>query len=135
AAGVATLKQVSTGEPSRQANEMGKLLRQKLNALFADRDVDWVAYGEFSGFKLLPNYQGPPPTTDDFIPYGGDVNQLDGPKNTKLLHAFRCGMLLNGIDLPGLAGMTMAAHTEADIDQAVAAVAGTLELLAEEGLV
>jgi glutamate-1-semialdehyde 2,1-aminomutase len=134
AAGVATLQQVSSGEPCWRATAMGKLLRQKLNALFADRDADWVAYGEFSGFKLLPHYQGPQPTTDDFIPYGGDVNQLDGPKDSKLIQAFRRAMLLNGVDLPGLGGMTMATHTEADIEQTVAAVASTLDLLQEEGL-
>jgi hypothetical protein len=43
-------------------------------------------------------------------------------------------MLLHGVDLPGLVMMTMAAHTEADIEQTVAAVAGTLDLLHEDGL-
>jgi glutamate-1-semialdehyde 2,1-aminomutase len=51
-----------------------------------------------------------------------------------LAHAFRQGMLLHGVDLPGLAAMTTAAHTETDIEQTVAAVAGTLDLLREEGL-
>ena len=41
-------------------------------------------------------------------------------------------MLLHGVDLPGLGGMTMAAHSEADLDKTVAAVAGTLEMLHEE---
>jgi len=134
AAGVATLRLVSSGEPCRQATEIARLLRQRLNALFADHEVDWVAYGEFSGFKLLPRYQGTPPTTDDFIPYGGDLQQLHRPADVSLVHAFRRGMLLHGVDLPGLAGMTTAAHTEADVAQAVAAVAGTLDLLKGEGL-
>jgi glutamate-1-semialdehyde 2,1-aminomutase len=134
AAGSATLRLVADGEPCRVANERGRLLRHQLNALFADREVNWVAYGEFSGFKLLPGYQGPQPTTDDFVPYGGDVNQLDGPKDVRLVHAFRRGMLLHGVDLPGLGGMTMSAHTEADIEQTSAAVAATLDLLGAEGL-
>jgi glutamate-1-semialdehyde 2,1-aminomutase len=134
AAGSATLQLVSTGEPCRRANETGRLLRQKLNALFAERGSNWLAYGEFSGFKLLPNYEGPRPGGDDFIPYGGDVQKLDGPKNVRLVHAFRRGMLLHGVDLPGLSGMTTAAHKEADIEQTVQAVAATLELLREEGL-
>jgi glutamate-1-semialdehyde 2,1-aminomutase len=134
AAGVVTLRLVAEGEPCRRANEMGRLLRHKLNALFADHEVDWVAYGEFSGFKLLPHYQGPPPTTDDFIPYGGDLQHLHQPANVPLAHAFRRGMLLHGVDLPGLAGMTTAAHTEDDIGQAVAAVGETVELLKGEGL-
>jgi glutamate-1-semialdehyde 2,1-aminomutase len=135
AAGAATLQLVAGGEPCRRANDLGRQLRQKLNALFAQRGADWVAYGEFSGIKLLPGYQGPRPAGDDFVPYGGSVDRLDGPKNARLVHAFRRGMLLHGVDLPGLGGMTTAAHTEADVEQTVAAVASTLDLLqAESGL-
>jgi len=38
-------------------------------------------------------------------------------------------MLLHGVDVPGLAGMTTAAHTEADVEKTVAAVAGTIEMM------
>ena len=43
-------------------------------------------------------------------------------------------MLLHGVDLPGLGGMTTAAHAEVDVDRTVAAVAGALDLLSGEGL-
>ena len=43
-------------------------------------------------------------------------------------------MLLHGVDLMGMGGMTTAAHTEKDIELTVAAMAGTLDLLREEGL-
>ncbi len=134
AAGVATLQIVADGGPNRRANATAQQLRQRLNALFAERGASWAAYGEFSGVKLLPDYQGPRPTSDDFIPYDGALDKLDGAKNPRLPHAFRQGMLLHGVDLPGLAIMTMASHTEADIEQTIAAVAGTLDLLREEGL-
>ena len=84
AAGIATLQIVADGEPCRRANAAGQQLRQRLNALFAERGDPWVAYGEFSGFKLLPGYQGPRPAGDDFIPYGGALDKLDGPKNARL---------------------------------------------------
>jgi glutamate-1-semialdehyde 2,1-aminomutase len=129
AAGTAALGLVADGEPCRRANAMARLLRQKLNALFMTWGIDWVVYGEFSGFKFLPAYQGPPPVGEDFIPYGGTLEKLDGPKNARLAHAFRRALLLHGIDLPGLGGMTTAAHTEADIDQTVSAVAAALDLL------
>ncbi len=134
AAGVATLRHAATGEPQRKANTTAKLLRQRLNALFQERGVNWVAYGEFSGVKLIPGYSGPRPTGDDFVPYGGDVDKLDGPKDAKLVHAFRRGMLLHGVDTWGLGGMVSAAHSEADVETTVKAVAGTLNLLREEGL-
>jgi glutamate-1-semialdehyde 2,1-aminomutase len=134
AAGVATLQQVATGEPCRCANAVAQLLRLKLNALFMRTNANWVAYGAFSGFRLLPDYRGPRPTRDDFVPYGGDVDKLGGPRDTRLVQAFRRGMLLHGIDLPGLSGMTTAAHREADVELTVGAMAATLELLGEEGL-
>jgi glutamate-1-semialdehyde 2,1-aminomutase len=129
AAGIATLKQVAGGEPCRRANAMAQLLRQRLNDRFTKFAPTWVAYGEFSAFKLLPGYQGPRPAGDDFIPYDGDLEQLDAPKKPDLAHAFRLGMLLHGVDLPGLGGMVMAAHTEKDVVRTVAAVAETLKIL------
>ncbi|HLN29518.1 MAG TPA: aspartate aminotransferase family protein [Gemmataceae bacterium] len=126
AAGIATLRLVASSDPCRHANDMGRLLRQKLNAMFAARKARWVAYGQFSGFKLLPEYLGVLPTGDSFVPYGGNLEQLDAPKNPKLVHAFRRAMLLQGIDLPGLGGMTTAAHTEQDIERTVDAVAAAI---------
>jgi glutamate-1-semialdehyde 2,1-aminomutase len=134
AAGIATLRIVADGTPCQQANDIARLLRQRLNALFAERALPWVAYGEFSGFRLLPGYNGPRPTGDDFIPHGGAIDKLDAPRPARLGQAFRQAMLLHGVDLPGLGGMTTAAHTEADVEATVAAVAGTMGLLAEEKL-
>jgi glutamate-1-semialdehyde 2,1-aminomutase len=134
AAGITTLQLVADGEPGRRANAAARQLRQHLNALLARRGDPWVAYGEFSGFRLLPNYQGPRPDGDDFIPYGGALDKLDGASDRRVAHAFRQGMLLHGVDLPGLAGMTTAAHTEADVEQTIDAVAGTLDMLRAEGL-
>jgi glutamate-1-semialdehyde 2,1-aminomutase len=132
AAGTATLRLVAGGEPGRRANDTARLLRRRLNDLFARRGVPWVAYGEFSGFKLLPNYRGPRLTDDAFIPYGGALDQLQSSPDRRLIHAFRRGMLLHGVDLPGLGGMTTAAHSEADVDHTVTAMAGALDLLDAE---
>ena len=135
AAGIAALGIVADGEPCRIANEAARLLRQGLNQLFTERGWDWVAYGEFSMVRLLPGYSGPHPQGDDFIPYGGSFDRLDGPREVRLIHAFRRGMLLHGVDLPGLGGMTTAAHTAEDVERTVVAVAGTLAALRAEGTV
>jgi glutamate-1-semialdehyde 2,1-aminomutase len=134
AAGTATLRLLANGDPCRRASDVGRLLRQQLNTLFAERGLPWVAYGEFSGFKLVPNYDGAPPITDDFTPYGGDFDKLSAAKNTSLLHAFRCGMLLNGVDPMGFSGLVTAAHTPEDIENTVSAVSKTLDLLRLDGL-
>jgi glutamate-1-semialdehyde 2,1-aminomutase len=133
-AGVATLEIVSTGEPNRRADTIANSLRRQLNAMFEQRGWSWIAYGDFSFFRLLSGYHGPRPDADDFIPYDGDPASLDKPRDTRLIRAFRQGMLLHGVDLPGLGGIAMAAHSEEDVSRTVEAVAGTLELLREESL-
>jgi len=135
AAGVATLKLVATGVPCQRANDLGLLMRRRLNQLFERRGVDWLAYGEFSGFRLLTGYRGPRPQDDGFVPYYGALDRLDSPVPPRLHHAFRAAMLLHGIDLWGLSGMLTAAHSEADVDATVAALDGALDLLRQEGLV
>ncbi len=134
AAGVAALRIVANGEPCRKASEIGLLLRRRLNQLFTGRGASWIAYGEFSMFHLLPDYQGLRSSGDDFIPHNGDLNRLDGPRDMRLIHAVRQGMLLHGVDLFGLGGMTTAAHTEEDVERTVAAMESALDLLREEGL-
>jgi glutamate-1-semialdehyde 2,1-aminomutase len=139
AAGVAALKRVATGDPSKKANEAGRLLRNRLNDLFESRDWPWVAYGDFSMVRIVPGYTGPRPKpaagdNDGFIPFDNDLAQLDGPKNPKQLHAMRQGMLLNGVDLWGTAGMTSCEHSAADVETTVRAVEKTIEALMVEGL-
>jgi len=135
AAGVATLRHVATGEPGRKANANALSLRNQLNALFAAENWPWMVYIDFSMFRLLPNYDGPRPgiastDNDGLIPYGGELEKLDGPRDAKLAAAFRRGMLLNGVDIPGLGGWLSAAHTKEDIDNTVAAVAKTIDEMA-----
>ena len=103
--------------------------------MFQANGIHWLAYGDFSAWYLIPNYEGPRPSDDAFIPYGGSLDKLGAPKDTRLQHAFRAAMLLNGVDLPRLGGMTMAAHTEDDVDRTVEAVAATLEMLRDEGYI
>lgn len=139
AAAIATLKHVATGDPSRQANAMGRLLRNRLNRLFKEKKLSWIAYIDFSMFRLLPNYQGPRPVdaladNDGMIPYGGDLEELEGPRDARLQAAFRRAMLLNGVDLPGFGGWLTAAHTPEDIEKTVQAVDASLEALKSEGV-
>ena len=139
AAGVAALTRVATGEPSRKANEAARRLRNGLNAMFERRGWPWGAYGDFSMVRVVPGYAGPRPRADagdadGFVPYAGDLDRLDGPKDSRLVYAIRQGMLLNGVDWWGLAGMTSCEHTAADVDRTVRAMEATIDLLAAEGM-
>jgi glutamate-1-semialdehyde 2,1-aminomutase len=129
AAGTTALRRVATGQPGAHANRMAALLRRRLNELFAERDLPLCAYGDFSLVHLVLDYRGPRPAGDDFIPYDGSVEKLDGPKDLKKLYAFRQAMLLNGVDLPGKGMFLTCEHTEADVEATVAAVAAAVEMV------
>jgi glutamate-1-semialdehyde 2,1-aminomutase len=130
AAGITTLKRIATGQPCAAANRTASLLRRKLNEMFADRDLPWAAYGDFSLVHLLPDYHGSRPAGDDFLPQPGTVDQLDTPRDPKFKSSFRQAMLLNGVDLPGTGMFTTAEHSEADVEKTVAAVAAAVEVIA-----
>lgn len=134
AAGIAVLQQVADGRPTRQANEMGRLLRTGLNELFVRRNVNWIAYGEFSMLSILPNYDGPRSTDDGFIPYGNQMDKLDTRRDPVLSHAFRCALLLNGVDFFGWRAMLSAAHTHGDIQRTISAFSNAIDLLRKDGL-
>lgn len=133
AAGVTALKRVATGQPTTKANDAAVELRRRFNELFAKRDWPWVSYGDYSLVHLLPDYHGPRPTTDDFVPHNGAVEKLDGDKNAKRTFAFRQAMLLNGVDLPGFGMFLTACHDTADIVKTVQAVGQAIEMLQADG--
>lgn len=133
AAGCAALDVVATGAPCAQANEIARTLRQRLNALFAEVGADWVAYGDFSTIRILPQYDGPRPDRDDFIPCGNEYQRLDGKGDPAFGHAARAALLLGGVDWFGWGGLTSAAHTPADVERTVAAFAQAIDLLRADG--
>lgn len=133
-AGIAALRQLIDGRPNRQANEMGRLLRTGLNELFSRRAVNMVAYGEFSMVSILPNYDGPRPTDDAFIPYENRIERLDCKRDPVLSHAFRCALLLNGVDFFGWRAMLSGTHTPSDVQRTISAFSGAIDLLRQDGL-
>lgn len=139
AAGVAALSRLSDGEACRKANTSACAIRNRLNQMFDANGWPWIAYGDFSVIKVLPNYHGERPPTDasdcdGFIPCDGELNALDGPKSSKLVAAVRQGMLLHGVDWWGLAGMTSCEHTTADVEKTVTAMEQTIAAIQEEGI-
>ncbi len=134
AAGIVMLQQVLTGEPNRAVNRAGRDLRNQLNALFASQNWPWVAYGDFSMVRVVPGYEGPRPApatadNDGTIPYEGDLQKLDGPKNAAMSHTLRQAMLLNGVDWWGFGGMTSSAHTPEIVNRTVEAFAKAIPML------
>ncbi len=135
AAGIAALEIVASGHPTRRANEIAARVRSELNALFTKKSLNWLAYGDFSAIKILPNYDGPAATGDDFLPFGGDWRKLDCKADAVLSQAFRCALLLSGIDWMGWGGSTSAAHDDSDIEKTVEGFATAIDWLRGDGFV
>ncbi|MCU0704013.1 MAG: aminotransferase class III-fold pyridoxal phosphate-dependent enzyme [Fimbriiglobus sp.] len=135
-AGIATLKRIAAGGVCEAANAAARNLRNDLNRMFAANGFQWAAYGDFSMVRVVPGATAPADAghNDGFIPFGNDVNVLDGPKNTKQVMALRQGMLLNGVDWWGFAGMTTCEHSPSDVTTTVTAMQVTLTDMAAEGL-
>lgn len=132
-AGIAALNLVATGEPCDAANTTATALRRELNRVFTEKDARVVAYGDFSATKIHADYDGPRPDADEFIPFHGDWTKLDRTFDKALSHAFRCALLLGGVDWMGWGGSTSLAHTDADIAQTAEAFAQAIDLLREDG--
>jgi glutamate-1-semialdehyde 2,1-aminomutase len=133
AAGVAALDIVATAEPSNKANASAAKLRQSLNQVFAEKSSSLVAYGDFSAVKIRTGFEGTHPTIDGEIPFGGDWRRLDAKPDGRLGHAFRCALLLGGVDWFGWGGSTSLAHSDADISQTAEAFYKAIDLLREDG--
>lgn len=133
AAGCAALDLIANNQPCDAANRTAKELRRRLNTLFAEKHANWCAYGDFSMIHILTNYDGPRPTSDDFIPCDGDYTKLDAKGDPKFLYAFRAALLLGGADWFAWGGMTSSAHTPQDLDTTVAAFDQAIDLLRTDG--
>ncbi len=133
-AGITTLRKVADGQAAEQANRVARQLRIRLNELFARRSVRWVAYGRFSDFYIYPAASDVPEPRDYRWPPGARWHELATAVPAPLRYAFRLGMLLAGVDVPGLRGMSNAAHTEEDVERTVAAVDATLDRLHQAGM-
>jgi glutamate-1-semialdehyde 2,1-aminomutase len=122
AAGIAALRACGSGEPQEHADRLAAALRAGLTKTLAQAGVPGHAYGERSTFHLLLGHAGEPEEADLATLKSAGMS----PELSAELHA---GMLLEGVQLFHGSGFLSAAHTEADVEQTVAAFAATLARL------
>lgn len=130
AAGVATLREVATGEPIETATARADQLRDGLNALFEKISLPASAYGRSSIWKTVLG-ERPRVLDGDFSSYRDDARRLVngwGPAEV----ALRQAMLLNGVDLMRANGFTSSAHQEKDIELTISAFETAIARLRKE---
>lgn len=131
AAGIAALRLIATGEPTKRAQEMADMLIRGINDLLQRRGIPGCAYGRASIFKTFIGQEAPPITRGDFRHATTDAEIL--LRGTPIARDLRKGMLLNGVDLMRVAGFLSAAHTPELVDATVQAFDRTLSRLQQEG--
>jgi glutamate-1-semialdehyde 2,1-aminomutase len=132
AAGIAALKLIATGEPTKRAQEMSDMLISGINQVLAQRGVPGCAYGRASIFKTFIGKEAPRLVRLDFSNLQEDTATL--LQGTPIAKDLRKGMLLNGVDLMRVAGFVSAAHTPEIIAETVQAFDRTITRMQQEGL-
>lgn len=133
AAGIAALEIVAESDACQRANEFAARLREGLNRVLHEEQVDWAVYGTFSGFHIFTNPDHLSLTPADIAAGKYDYRVLKKVDKQTVTH-LRLGMLIHGVEIfswPG--GPTSAVHSDDDLEQTVAAFRSTLRLLGDEG--
>jgi glutamate-1-semialdehyde 2,1-aminomutase len=134
AAGVAALEVVGTTDACARANRYGDELRRRINEVFEEEGVPWAAYGTFSMFHIFTNPDGIAITPTRFDPHQQPVGSLAGNRQAGVVHKLRLAMMVNGVDFSGSpGGLISAAHSDAEIEDTLAALRNSVRMLKQEG--
>ena len=129
AAGVAMLGAIADGEVHRLVDRTAATLRQELAGVWRRLGAPGCVYGDMSTVHYsLEAALTEPPALDT-----RDHRRLQMMAKPDIYHAFRCALLLNGVDICPLHGWTSAVHTDEDVEATVQAFEKALLLLQEDG--
>lgn len=132
AAGTAALSIIESTDACKRANDYAERLRGRLNQIFVEEQVQWAAYGTFSGFHVFTNPMKRAIDPEKFDAASVDWKEIkSNPPGVS--DRLRLAMLINGVDITGWPGGTIsAAHDEADLDKTVDAFRESLRMLRSE---
>ncbi len=132
AAGVATLKQATTGAPQTRADGMAARLRQGIEQILEKHQVAGYAYGDSSIFHIFLEACPGSGTSSRAALGTCDPDVLKGIP-APVIAALQKNMQIRGAKLLSYnGGVTSAAHTEADIDQTLDIFEDTIHTLVQE---
>jgi len=131
-AAIATIDEIVTRNLCESASVMGEHARARINEVFRQQGLDWVAYGRFSSFHILPG-----------VPEHLDVKDTEAlpseiflSRPAPLLQKLRMALNLEGVDI-GSRGTAFASaiHTNVDIEVLSEAFGNAVDRLRAHGLI
>jgi glutamate-1-semialdehyde 2,1-aminomutase len=129
AAGLAVLHEIERINACSRANELGALLRNRLNEMSAAERLPFSWYGEFSAFHM------------QFRPVGAELSSAQDPleilsQPQPLANRFRMAINVLGADInTRCGGLLCAVHAEDEIAKYVDTVAAAAAMLKRERLI
>ncbi len=129
-AGLTTLKLIADGTVIQKANRSGEQLRAAMNEAAKKHGLNWLVYGEFSGFHILPLSEDQSFSLDDIAAGKVPYTVFKGSVPASLIHQIRCGLIAEGVDIvswPG--GVISAVHTETDLEKTAEAFGKLLSVV------
>ncbi|MBT5873954.1 MAG: aminotransferase class III-fold pyridoxal phosphate-dependent enzyme [Candidatus Latescibacteria bacterium] len=135
AAGIATLRQVATGEPQEHADRLAARLRQGMDDILVDEGAAGYVYGDASTFHVyLEGFSGTHAETREQM-ITDDAAKLKGIPGP-VVRAFQKSLLTGGIDLLSYTGgVTSAAHTDGDIEKTLPVFRETIKKLLNDQVI
>ena len=133
AAGVAMLAAVADGQVIRAADQQAAKLRHGMNEVLARERVAWKVYGQHSDWKIFFGAEAPPRDGADQSVETLDWRRLDA-KEPARSRALRQALILHGVDFNGARALVSPCHTDAIIDETLAAFTGAVRAMKEEGI-
>ncbi|HYM68647.1 MAG TPA: aminotransferase class III-fold pyridoxal phosphate-dependent enzyme [bacterium] len=135
AAGIATLRLAADGKVQAHADRMAEALRRGMEAALDEIGAAAFVYGDSSVFHVyMEAYPGSGRKSREEI-RTSDPTTLKGIP-PRVVTAFQKNLQIRGVDLLSYTGgVTSAAHTEADVQQAVAVFREAMRALLDEQLV
>lgn len=134
AAGIACLELVADGRAIAKANRRAAALRKGMNEVIDRHGLPMAVYGDVSCFHVCLDHGGATASARRFDPLAVEPARLKGARQ-EVVHAFRVGMLLHGVDTMRASGFVASAHTPADVGRTIEAFDKTLGLLKQERVV
>jgi glutamate-1-semialdehyde 2,1-aminomutase len=132
-AGAAMLAEIADGQAIRFADRQAATLRHGLNEILAREKVAWKVYGEHSDWKIFFGADAPPRDGDDQAIDGVDWRRLDA-KDPARSRALRQALILHGVDFNGARALVGTCHTDAIIEETLAAFSLAVRSLRDEGV-
>jgi glutamate-1-semialdehyde 2,1-aminomutase len=132
-AGVAMLSTIADGQAIRDANRQAARLRHGMNEVLARERVAWKVYGEHSDWKIWFGADAPPRDGADQSVAHVDWRRLDA-KEPARSKALRQALILHGVDFNGARALVSPCHTDAVVDDTLAAFTRAVRSMKEEGL-